>query len=997
VLGGPVLDAPVTLAEARKQKLTPAKSGEFFGPPSGGWKQRWFKVRLPKSTSGMKRYFFWECQGETTAYFAGVPWAGLDVAHSYCRAPQNAGEFWLDCGTYQTCIWVPREEIGRHGLRFDDAYLTTRNEQAWAASIDLTVLEQLMTWLLQESGWKAGESWDFKPDLVECSPLLRKLLYDLDSVCDAWDVAGLNSAAKLLARTLRKYQSEDWQLHINAFGHSHLDLVWMWPEREGERKGVHTCASMVRLLEDYPEFRMFQSQPANLAATQRRAPELFKKIEAFARQGRWEFGGAMDIEAENTIAHGEALSRNLIYGQRQFQKLRGALSPVLWLPDCFGFTAALPQLMRLAGVKYFFTCKMSWCTTTLFPFHSFVWRGPDGSEVVAHQNTGATSSLAGLIESGRRYRQAAVNNEFLMGIGVGDGGGGTTEREIELARRFKDLAQTPQVKWGSVEGFFTRLEKVASQLPIYEGEMYLEYHRGTYTTQGEFKRVYRQSEVALQSLEALRVARGAAPLGHEAWKRTLFAQFHDALPGTSIELVYRELGSELQAQVARHLTQAKKELDDGKSPGLLIFNPLALERTSVVELPANGSQSLSTPDGRSVAVQKSKGKLLASVTLPPIGSVRLLAPKGERPIVAKWTVKPDVLDNGIARAEFDALGRLTRFWADGKELRLVRGTRPGGEFVLHLDIPADFDAWDIDQQTLRLEEPVTHPFKLKVIERGPVRASLCGTIPLGKASRLTVAYILEAGSPYLRIETTVDWYEQQQLLKFRVNTAYQGPQVRYGTPFGSVTRSQKPGYPREEAMWEVPGSRWAAVMDEDGADGLAVITEAKYGFSCRDGNLGLSLLRAAYNQVGEMGDHGIHHIRFALGRHHAHITNTHVSTAAAADTLFTPVVVAAGGTDIASLFRLENLGSLTPAWVLPAESSSGYILRLHETVGGTGVALLHLAFPAKNVEGVDLLERKLFDVPAVDAQTYRIEYRPYQIISIRIQPKVVGRPGVRRV
>lgn len=969
VYGGPVNAEPVPLSAGARQRLRRVQPGEHFGPAGGGWHQRWFRVRVPSASASDKgrRFLQWDCQGETTAHINGAPWAGLDLAHRTCPLPDRAATLWLDCSTWQTGIWPPgmgagAVQIGPYGLRFDGCSLRVRNPLAWNVSCDLDVLIQLATVLLKQDDLKSTSGFGYVRPLESCAPLLRVLLRGLDDACDAFVHDGLPALATALQALFRRLPAEAWQPVAALSGHAHLDLVWLWPEMATERKGVHSFATQLRLLERYPEVTFVQSQPALYRAVERRAPALMRQIRRRIREGRWEVMGGFEVEPDNNLPCGEALARSLAYGQREIAALRGAISGVCWIPDVFGYSACLPQILRLGGIEHFYTTKMTWSQITKFPYNSFVWRGSDGSEVLAHLcSTGYNGAVEvdNLVSAMRDHRQVDVHSELLLPTGFGDGGGGLTEAMCERARRVANLAGVPKARWTTSAAFFRRLQRVRDRLPVYQGELYLEYHRGTYTTQSEFKRLYRAAETALQTHEAVRVVRGGKAVRDAAWLRVLFCQFHDALPGSSIGLVYAQLNAELAVIGVRELDAARHEIARGSARrGAVVFNPLPLPRTVVVELP-----------------QRAKGRPLALVRLPPLAAVPLTDSATETAV----RVTPTVLDNGIVRAAFDANGQLVALTVDGTGLALAAPTG----FALYHDLPANFDAWDIDHYTLKSGRRVASPLRLSVIERGPLRARLRGTAAIGKDSSITVDYILDAGSRHLRIETRVDWRESHRLLKFHVPTASRGRWARFGCPFGSIQRPQLPGVAADEAMWEVPGSRWAAVTDEDGT-GLAILTEAKYGFSCRDGDLALTVLRSP-KMPDRNADMGKHHIRFAIGRHETHTTGSVLSTAAAADALFAPLLICDRSAAVPPPLELENLGTLVPSWVLPLERGGGFILRLHETNGSAGVARLRLAQAPRAVDLVDFLERRIGRVTRVDRRTFDINYRPYQVVSVRVR------------
>ena len=988
-LMGPLNDELLSLAEGKKQKLKPIAKGETYGPGNGSWKQRWFKVEVPaaKAADKGRRYLRWDVQGETTAFIDGKPYAGLDVAHRHCPLPDKATTIWLDCGLWVTGIWCPGAKgIDQFGPRFDGCQVVVRNDEAWQAFWDIECLIQSVSWQYKRNEFPIGDAqgWSlYKLTHERVTPLLRQMLRRLDDAVDAYDVGGLTAFRKAAKAIYSEFKNPSWTPYATVVGMAHIDLVWLWPENVAEHKGVHTFATQLRLMERYPEYIFNQSQPALTRAIERLEPALATEIEKRITQGRWEMTGGFEVECDNQLPCGESLARSIVIGQKKFKELRGEYSNICWLPDVFGYSASLPQILRLGGVTGFYTTKMTWSAVTRFPYNSFVWKGHDGSEVLTHlSSTGYNQEINAepLNTALDEHRQADVHQEMLIAVGYGDGGGGTTEDMCERARRFSDLAGVPKVRWSTGEQFFTRMAKQRSRLPVYQGELYLEYHRGTYTTQSEFKRLHRRAETALQVQEAVRVVTTLQPLDEKPWQRVAFSQFHDAIPGSSIGLVYQQLNPELEKIGSAALKTAASELSKtGKHAGYLVFNPLAVPRTVVVELPID-AKSLRTPDGMALPVQKNgKGKVLAAIELPALGSVRLLPNDAPIPATGIRAVSASVLDNGTVQAHFNRDGQLAGVVVDGRELRL---TAPAGLMMYH-DHPGNFDAWDIDHYSRGTGKPVANKLSLTVIEKGPARAVIRGS-GLAGSSPVTIDYVLEAGSRHLQVIVTIDWKEEHQLLKYHVRTDYLGRWARFGTPFGSIQRPQLPGVQSDEAMWEVPGARWAAVTDEDGT-GVALLSNAKYGYSCREGDLGLSLLRSP-RDPDPTADIGTHTMVFAIGEHRAISEGTAHATAVAADTLFTPTVVVAGGALNPAPFSFDDLGTLAPSWVLPASDGKGFIIRLHETNGSTGAAVLNLANRPANVTRVDFLERKFpGEVRKLDTHTWQVPYKPYEVISILVR------------
>ena len=954
---GPLHEDFVPLDTGMNEPMRLLAPGEYFASQAQQWGHCWGRLDIPAATSeeAGRRFLLWDGFGEITVYIDGAPWWGLDWAHKDVPLPDHACTLWLSCG-----LWHGN---GEFGLQYKSAELAVREELAWQCYWDIDALNELLTYYLEkETGVsiQVFRSVGFKSDLQTLSPFLRRLLRALDDAVNIFDEHGMAAFQPALRDIFQHFPAEAWQPAVALSGHAHIDLVWLWPEHVVNQKGLHTFATQLRLLEMYPEFSFSQSQPALYRSVEKLAPEMMTQIARRIAEGRWEATGASEVELDTLVPCGESMARSVLYGQRKFRELRGGdSSRVLWIPDVFGYTACLPQVLALCDVPGFFTTKMTWSTISKFPYTSFVWRGSDGSEVLSHLCTRAyvgQARIPDLIGSLADHRQCDVHPELLYPHGYGDGGGGVTIECLERARRLNNLSGVPRARWSRVEDFYARMETARDRLPVYQGELYLEYHRGTYTTQSEFKRLHRAGERALQIHEAVRVATGGEPLGEADWLRVLFAEFHDALPGSSIRLVYEQMLPELEQLQTRVHQRALTELTvNNTTPVPHVFNPLAISRISIIE-----------HDGTQMALH-----------LPALASIPLSA-EHQTALPEFAEVSEDVLDNGLLRATFDANGRLAALVIDGEALLLDAPA----SFALYYDEPHMFDAWDIDHYTYQFPHPVA-AIELKVVEMTPLRAVLCGEAPLGNGSALVVRYLLDAGSRWLRVEAEVEWQEAHQTLRYHLPTDYRGRWARFGNPFGSIQRPQAPGTQADEAMWEVPGNRWAAVLHDDGT-GLALVTEAKYGFSCKDGDLGVTLLRSS-KEPDPLADMGHHVIRFAIGRHQSTTTGDLATTVLAADLLYTPPVIIPNGAAIEAQFALSDLGSLAPAWVLPETDGEGYIIRLHETNGSTGCARLTLATPPRNVLSVNFLEETLGELPRPAPNEVDIPYRPYQIISVLVQ------------
>ncbi|MDB6167123.1 MAG: Alpha-mannosidase, partial [Lacunisphaera sp.] len=948
--------------------FSPVPASQFHWGPK--YAQRWFKVTLPAADAAATRYLVWEDQGEATLYLDGMPYSGLDLAHRHCPLPADATALLIESVCIRSAIWLDGRApaLDEEGSLFRAPQLMTRDDFAWSVYHDLAVLLDVLR--AEHHDYQPG-SKDFidsvrhTPPIQRASPLFRRWCAALDQAIDIFDRDGLAAFGLELKKIYTAFPAEPGALKAVLTGHGHLDLVWLWPESVGEFKAVHTWATQVRLLREYPEFRFGYSQPASYAAVARRAPALHAQVCELIAAGQWEATGASEVEFDTQLPCGEALVRSLRLGQAGFTALRGGPARVMWLPDVFGYSGCLPQLLRGFGVEGFFTTKLSWSTVNRPPHTSFRWRGPDGAEVAAHlvllHDYNEAVDVQRLREDALHHQQAAVHPEFLVPTGYGDGGGGPTEAMCERARRVANLAGVPRTEWGGIEAFFGRLQKIAPDLPVVQGELMLEMHRGVFTTHSRLKAAFRGLERALQTWEAAQAAAGAGAIPETFWRRLSFAQFHDCIPGSSVWEVYAETIPELEQLAATALENAAAVLTNPSGEAAW-FNPLPFARTWVA-----GHRCWQ---------------------LPPLGG------DTEDALPHPPVVPPEVsrvhLANERVKAHFTAQGGLAALEIDGRKIAW-RGE--GHRLCAYPDHPAAFEAWDVDRTSLVAGQPAVLQGGPRV-ERDGLGARVVFSFRLGRASTVEVAYVLSAGDAVLHLEYAIDWRDPETLLKAIFTTDYMGREARFGAPFGSTLRGQWPGHAREEAMWEVPASRWLVMCDDAQSEGLAIVTEAKYGATVRDGSAGVSLLRSAL--VTEAGHHPLiretaerpqhsdltrHQIKIALGRFAADLP-AEMQPAALADLLFTPCLAYRGKSVRSGLQGIDGAPSLMPAWLEPL-ADGGCSLRAHETLGRRGVARIRLA-PGWEAQPVALDGRAL---PAGWRQReLALPFGPYQVLTLALRP-----------
>lgn len=954
----------LSIEEAMEADYTPVTLPHHWGRLM---RTRWFKLRMPEVTEpGV--YLHWLDQGEGTLVLDGVPYYGFDVAHRHVEVPRGCREGYMEGLCHQSGIWhAEARGIDPKGSCLRKACLMHRNEEAWHNLMDLEVLVDLVRdeekHCLDFGGLHTlGEGHKPKPEVV--SPLLRRILRGLDDAVNALDAGGPAAMRERLQAVMEGLKGGDALVKGVLTGHAHIDLVWIWREINAEYKARHTFASMNRLMDLYPEFRFAYSQSASYDAVARTAPSLHAEVKKRVAEGKWEPVGAGYVESDTILACGEALARSFLVGQERFRDLFGESCRLLWLPDVFGYSGCLPQIMRQCGVDRFFTTKLTWSNINLFPYSSFLWRGTDGSEVLSHVTQGLGYNQNAQPSESRRaaeeYRQSDVHDAFLQPTGHGDGGGGVTPEMCERARRLADLSGVPQTGWGRLDAFYEGLEAVRDRLPVYQGELYLEYHRGTATSHGHLKEAFRGLERALMTQEAAYALLGRGPVDGHAWRRLVFSQFHDYIPGSSIWEVYEEGVPELRDLAVRALAGTGDALGAGAVPVNLLGMP----------------RRMTTREGE-------------VVELPPLSAVRMeearAVPAGRAPKVERLA-----LACGRVAAVFTQRGEVERLEVDG---RTIPFTAPANALTLYPDHPHKYDAWDIDRQTLHLGAAVETPAEpvAWTPERG---VGLAFARRIGEHSSVEIRYAIDPAHPVLQVELALDWREEDCLLKACFPTAHRGRFARFGSPYNSVLRSQHPGDPRDEAMFETCMSRWMTVMDDGQSEGMSLVTENKYGVSCREGTVGLSLVRsvrvtgekpgghpAIVDELREGGarqpftDQGAHTLRYAIAPWRSDTPRVE-QAAALADQLFMPMPFAEAPAD-AGLRGLSGGESLIPAWCKPLENGD-WILRLHEVLGRAGEVELNLA------GGWSVVRTDLSETPG-ESTAGPVAFRPYEIVSLRMK------------
>ena len=992
----PAPGEPVPFSEAVAQPFVPFRIGDEWGP---AWATTWFRLRgeVPAPWAGRKVEVVLDLgftadspgfQAEGLVYaLSGSAIKGIHPRNRYVPVadPAVGGErvdLLLEAAANPTLSLPVPTDLGDRLTapktplyRLRRADVAVLDEETWGLALDVEVLSGLMA--------------ELPVDDTRRHQILRALERMLDRL-DLHDVAGSAAAAgRELVGVLSSpaYASAH---RVSAVGHAHLDSAWLWPLRETERKAARTFANVTALADDYPELVFACSQAQQYAWIKSNHPDIFERIKKAVREANWSLVGSMWVEADANMPGGEALARQIVHGKAFFLEEFGVDTQEIWLPDSFGYTAAFPQLAKLAGVQWFLTQKLSWNQTNKMPHHTFWWEGIDGSRVFTHfppvDTYNSRLSASELAHAVRNYAEKGVANTSLVPFGYGDGGGGPTREMLERARRLQDLEGSPRVVVESPAEFYERARAEYPDAPVWSGELYLELHRATYTTQAKTKAGNRRSEHLLREAE-LWSTTAALRAGHEypydaldaLWKKVLLHQFHDILPGSSIAWVHREahatyeeVRSELEA-----LVEAALHALAGSGGTALVANAAPQARNEVVVLPPGSTGDLmpaqETADGQVVA--------WASVAGSGIGSLETALPSGVAPVTATGTV----LDNDLLRVDIDADGLLASVRDLVADREVITPGSRGNLLQLHPDHPNEWDAWDIDRHYLRQRRDLVDADSVTLLESGPLIARVEVRRSLG-ASRITQTYTLAAGSRRLDIDTEVDWHESEKVLKAAFDLDVQADRSASEIQFGHVHRPTHTNTSWDQARFEICAHRWVQVGET--GYGIAIANDSTYGHdisraSSEGGTpstvVRLTLLRAPRSPDPHT-DQGQHRFSYSV------VPGAGVREAADAGySLNLPLRAFQGTAASEPIVRVDNPAVRIESVKLAEDRSGDVVVRVYEAEGGRAGTGVWPGFDCAAARIVDLLERPLEQVELLSGRV-QLSLRPFEIVTLRLAP-----------
>ena len=792
-------------------------------------------------------------------------------------------------------------------------------------------------------------------------------------------------------------------VNVTMLGHTHIDVAWLWRLRHTREKTARSFSTVNRLMEKYPEYIFIQTQPQLYDYLKEDYPDIYEHIKKRVAEGRWEPSGAMWVECDCNLASGESIIRQILVGKNFFKKEFDYESEFLWLPDVFGYSWALPQILKKSGVNTFMTTKISWNDTNRLPYDTFIWRGMDGSEVTTHFVTTTELNDVTYTYNGEsrpyaikgvwdNYRNKDLNRDLLISYGFGDGGGGPTREMIKYIEAAKLMPGIPNVETGKATEYFRKLNETIKEnpyngyLPIWDGELYLEFHRGTYTSQGYNKKMNRFMEYKLREEEMLSVFAEKLfdkPYNREeflkAWKIVLCEQFHDILPGSSIHEVYEDSHEEYERAlkyIENATKSAKASFVTEKENAFTLFNQANWERDSIVKIPV-GAETYEYTD--------SEGNILPSHRC---GEKDLVHVKGLKPLAFTTITRTAKVENVAEEFEentvetpyyivsWDNKGRLVRLYDKGADREVIPEGKFANVFQIFEDKPRCFDAWELEATIDLKKEEI--PCESNIIKTKNELGYFIHFTYNYNNSKIMQTLCLYNDKRRIDFKTVVDWKESQKILKTAFSVDIRGVFARYDVQEGNIVRPITRNTSWEAAKFEVVAHKWAD-LSETGY-GVALLNDCKYGYDIKEDTMRLSLLKSA-TDPDYSADYGTHEFTYSLYPHKEEWYNSGLEEEAF--DLNSPVVVLDGASALGneSLISFDAKNIVLDAFK-KAENLEAYVLRFHEYTGRRGKINLKTGLNFDSWCEADLMENPLGEWKQTAME---VEVKPYEIKTIMLK------------
>lgn len=827
---------------------------------------------------------------------------------------------------------------------------------------------------------------------------------DLNLTGDALREA-VRRADEMLLEKLDEIDDGDTRACMSLIASTHIDVAWLWQFKDTVRKCGHSFSNMLRLLDRYPNFKFSNSQVQLMAFTKEYYPDLFAQIKEMEKAGRWENVGSMWVESDCNVISGESMTRQYLYGATFLDREFGHHSRVGWLPDAFGFQASMPQILKKSGLDYFYSYKLHWQAAEEFPYGDFRWKGIDGSEVIAATINNHCSGYNGdpcpkdFRETKADFKQIGEVNEILYPYGYGDGGGGPNSREVEYAERMKDYPGLPKSEITTAQGFFDKLEAIKEDLPTWFGELYIQTHRGTLTSQAFAKKENRHFEMLYSALEKLGVMAetyGAKPdweLLHKGWEKGLLLQFHDVLPGSSISPVYedvRNIYGEIFDIAKRFLDSAGLNTCVDIQKGLRVVNTLSWDRDILVNFRCpfadvkDGIQIVA--DGANMPCSVVRDGEDACVTflakqVTALGcrefTVLQKKPDARRTMDVTQTEAGIRCENARYVAVIDGCGRLTQLLDKQAGKQVL--SQPGNHIKVFLDGPQLEDAWNLNESYMQREISIFNSAQTEITENGDLR-TVIHVHQTGDKVDLHQDIIFYHDNARIDFVTSVDWQERNKVMRVYFPAALHAPYYTSEVGFGAFDRPSVPNSKLEQAKFEVAAHRWIDISENN--YGVALLNDCKYGHSVQYNVIGMTMLRGT-TWPAEDADLGMHHFTYSLLPHSGHWSQAGVARAGQELNAQTHVPCLVNGMLATNLFVCDNANVIIDT-IKPAENKDGIVVRLYEANGSSGTAVITSKREIASVTEINLVEEAIASVEC-GKNTISYAFTPYEIKTFLVK------------
>lgn len=980
----------------------PIKTGESWGEPFG---YGWFRIDFKKAESLKDKRVRLFCQNdaiENLIFVDGVPSGMFDMlpgkyehwrVHRYFDLPIDfqsreiilegyASHLFVDAQPYDTPRTFARgSEIKERPVHQGIFAVTVRED-----------IEKLVTNLyLLNSLHKSAEQHNQQFLLAKTTSVYKDIFGVIHQMpSDGLDIESVKRANKLLDEALKPLENKPDLPHIGIVGHSHLDTAWLWTVEEGKHKLARTVSNAVKVLKKNKEYKFMMSMVLYMDWLKNLYPALYKEVVELIKEKRFEINGAVWVECDCNITGAEAMVRQFVKGQLWLKENLGITNDSFWLPDTFGYSAALPQIMNKCGVKYFLTTKMSWNDTNIFPYDTFYWQGLDGSKILTHLN-----SMHGYAdpESINRRANSLPNKNLstaaLAAYGFGDGGGGPDERMFEIAHKASQMDGVVKAEHTTVSDFMQKLEKSSesTRYPTYNDELYLELHRGTLTSNHQIKKLNRRLEDSLHNAELISAFLGEDKQSLKArtddcYAKLLLNQFHDILPGTCITEVYPITAKENSDAIeeCRRINNevlTKAAVTDQNS--LTVFNTLSFSRTNVFYIDGSyefvnaKTQSFVDLDGNTKTAVYSEISALSSKVLNKIDS---LSNKEKSPFAFKTgNGQVTQLNTPFFNVEFDSQMFITSCVDKRADREIVNGKF--NSFLLTDDVPKDWDSWDIDSDYVIKSRSAGKLKYSKIISNGKLQIRIRNGYQITDNSEIVQDIVFNSMSAQIDFETKLIWNDVHKLLKAEFDTNINAKNIKNEIQFGYVERPTTENNLLEKAKFEVCNHKYSDLSEN--RYGIAFLNDCKYGLSCRGPKFAFTLLKSG-THPNTVADSGTHYMTYSILPHDMPFGAQSV-VQPAYELNNKPIVIDNIKLNFSSPISVDK-DNIIIETIKIAEDGNGTIIRMYECERNRTKVKIKLP-DGKKAELTDMLEQTNKPFKTVGGFAV-VEFAPFEIVTIRI-------------